>query len=160
MQTKVRGWFLVAGLLIILTAGVLAGCAPKVDWDLTVTSGGSTALVLSHSDLAGMEQVELNDILMERSEGEDTIESWSGVPLTAILEKAGANTDPDLIVALAADGYAVEIPRDELVDGIVALKHNGEWLLKDDPDQGPIRFVFPKTPANRWVFQLKEIQVP
>ena len=117
-------------------------------------------MVLSYKDLTGMEQTELNDILMERSEGEDTIESWSGVPLVDVLAKAGVNTDPDLIVALAADGYAVEIPRDELVDGIVALKHNGKWLMQDDPEQGPIRFVFPKTPANRWVFQLAEIQIP
>ena len=65
-----------------------------------------------------------------------------------------------LIVALAADGYAVEISRDELTDGIVALKHNGEWITKDDPEHGPIRFVFPNTPANRWVFQLQEIQIP
>ena len=161
MKSKLSRLSLVAILLLAIAASILTGCGvPNEDWDLTVTSGGSTALVLSYKDLAGMEQTELNDILMERSEGEDTIESWSGIALVDVLEKAGVNTDPDLIVALAADGYAVEIPRDELAGGIVALKHNDKWLMQDDPDQGAIRFVFPNTPANRWVFQLTEIQIP
>ena len=45
------------------------------------------------------------------------------------------------------------------MDGIVALKEKGEWIAEADPDHGPIRLVFPHTPANRWVFQIQEIQV-
>ena len=46
-----------------------------------------------------------------------------------------------------------------MVDGIVALQQAGEWITKTDPDAGPIRLVFPETPANRWVFQVTEIVV-
>jgi hypothetical protein len=63
------------------------------------------------------------------------------------------------ITSVAGDGYAIEISKDELQDCIVALKENGEWIAEADPDHGPIRMVCPHTPANRWVFQLQELQV-
>jgi hypothetical protein len=43
----------------------------------------------------------------------------------------------------------------------VALKSGGEWIVDvpEEEGKGPIRLVCPETPANRWVFQLQEIQV-
>jgi DMSO/TMAO reductase YedYZ molybdopterin-dependent catalytic subunit len=113
---------------------------------------------MSYADLVAMPQVELKDILMEKSVGEDTVGSWSGVSLAEILNKAGAGTFAS-VTAVAADGYAIEVSQGELEGGIIALKENGEWIATADPDHGPIRMVTPHTPANRWVFQLAEIQV-
>ncbi len=147
---------------IVLLAVGLAGCGgvPKVDWELAVTGAVSTPLSLSHSELAGMELVDLNDILMEKSLGEDIVTSWSGVPLETILNQAGAG-DYVSITAVAADGYAIEISKDETLSAIVALKSQGEWIVNvaEEEGKGPIRLVCPETPANRWVFQLQEIQV-
>jgi DMSO/TMAO reductase YedYZ molybdopterin-dependent catalytic subunit len=147
--------------LVLIVVGLIAsGCGtPKVDWVLGVDGEVSTPLALSFDELAKMPQTELNDILMQRSRGEDTVESWSGVALTEIMEKAGASADMTGITAIAADGYAIEVSLDELQDGIVALKQNGEWIAESDPEHGPIRLVTPKTPANRWVFQLAGIEV-
>jgi hypothetical protein len=72
---------------------------------------------------------------------------------------AGAPEDFSTITATAADGYAIEISKDEMADGIVAIKQSGEWITKVDVGAGPIRLVFPDTPANRWVFQIIEIKV-
>jgi DMSO/TMAO reductase YedYZ molybdopterin-dependent catalytic subunit len=150
--------------LIALLLGVgLAGCgggAPKVDWELKITGAVSTPLTLSYSDLVEMEQIDLNDVLMEKSLGEDVVTSWSGVPLEMILNQAGAG-DYGSITALAADGYAIEISEDEAQGAIVALKSSGEWIVNvaEEEGKGPIRLVCPETPANRWVFQLQELQV-
>ncbi len=95
---------------------------------------------------------------MEKSLGEDTTGDWSGVSLEELLAKAGAGEYVS-ITAVAGDGYAIEISKDELQDAIVALKENGEWIAEADPDHGPIRLVSPHTPANRWVFQLMALQV-
>jgi DMSO/TMAO reductase YedYZ molybdopterin-dependent catalytic subunit len=130
-----------------------------VDWELGVSGNVATPLTLSYADLAEMPQTDLEDILMEKSVGEDTTGSWSGVWLADILGDAGASAEYASITAIAADGYAVEISSEETQDGIVALKENGEWIAEADPDHGPIRLVFPHTPANRWVFQIQEIQV-
>ena len=147
-------------LVAILLVLVLASCggAPDVDWTLGVSGAVSTPLALSYADLAEMPQTELSDILMEKSLGEDTTGDWSGVTLEEILTQAGA-AEYVSITAVAGDGYAIEISKDELEGAIVALKENGEWIAEADPDHGPIRMVCPYTPANRWVFQLMELQV-
>lgn len=161
MKHKPIVFSLIALLTILLVTG-LAGCgggAPQVDWELKISGAVGKPLTLNYSDLAKMPQTELNDVLMERSLGEDTVGSWSGVNLEEVLKQAEASSDLASITALAADGYAIEIARDELQDAIVALKENGEWIATADQEHGPIRLVCPHTPANRWVFQLQEIQV-
>lgn len=135
------------------------GSTPKVDWKVTISGEVARPQVVTYSELADMPQNELKDILMNKSVGEDQVGSWSGVLLADLLEKAGAADDFSTIMAVAVDGYAIEIIRDELETAIVALKEEGEWIHTADPDHGPIRLVCPQTPANRWVFQLVEIQV-
>ena len=152
-----KKWFVVLSLLAVLLAGCGAA-APKVEWTLGVSGSVSTPLSLSFADLAGMPQAELTGILMEKSLGEDTTGDWSGVALTDLLAKAGAGEYVS-ITAVASDGYAIEISKDELQDAIVALKENGKWIAESDVDHGPIRLVCPHTPANRWVYQVTELQV-
>ena len=149
---------LVLGMLAGVTM-LLAACgAPKVDWTLTVDGAVATPLTLSYADLAASPQVDLTDILMQKSLGENETASWSGVPLEEILTQAGA-AEFASITATAADGYAIEISRDELQDAIVALKKDDTWITKAEPDKGPIRLVCPETPANRWVFQVQTLTV-
>jgi DMSO/TMAO reductase YedYZ molybdopterin-dependent catalytic subunit len=148
-------------LLAVLLVVSLAGCggAPKVDWDLTVSGAVDNPLTLSYSELAKMPQTDLTDVLMQKSLGEDEVGSWSGVAVEEIFKQAGASSDYPSVTALAADGYAIEISKDEVQGAIVALKKGDEWITKAEPDKGPIRIVCPETPANRWVFQLEELQV-
>ncbi|MDY6846374.1 MAG: molybdopterin-dependent oxidoreductase [Chloroflexota bacterium] len=155
-SVSISKWVLLICIPLLLTA---CGGTPKVEWDLSVSGDVDNPMTFSFSELAEMEQVDLNEVLMEKSRGEDEIRSFSGVPLDLILEKVGAPDDISTITAIAGDGYAIEITKDELVDGIVALKQSGEWIVDVDPDAGPIRLVFPTTPANRWVFQIAELIV-
>ncbi len=145
-------------LLLVLGLAGCGGGAPDVDWTLGVSGAVSRPLSLSYAELAGMPQTDLKDIFMDKSLGEDTTGDWSGAALAEILTKAGAGEYVSVTV-VAADGYAIEISKDELQDAIVALKENGKWIAQADPDHGPIRLVCPHTPANRWVFQLVELQV-
>jgi DMSO/TMAO reductase YedYZ molybdopterin-dependent catalytic subunit len=152
--------FVCFALLIFLSAGLTAcSSAPNVEWQLAVTGEVDNPIIFTYKELADMPQVDLTDVLMEKSRGEDEIRSFSGVELAVILEMAGAKEDFSSITAKAADGYAIEISPDEMVDGIVALKDGDDWIVKSDPNAGPIRLVFPTTPANRWVFQVNEIVV-
>ncbi len=154
-----RRWILfVLGIAILLILTACGSGTPDVDWELSITGDVSQPQTYSFTDLAGMEQVDLNEILMEKSTGEDEVTSWSGVSLEVLLTEAGAG-DFATLTALAADGYAIEIPAGETSDAIIALKDNGEWIADVTPDKGPIRLVTPDTPANRWVFQVTEIQV-
>jgi DMSO/TMAO reductase YedYZ molybdopterin-dependent catalytic subunit len=155
-----------AVVLLVAMMVALAGCgagggpqAPQVDWTLTVEGEVDSPLTLSYADLAGMEQVSLKEILMQKSHGEDTVDDWEGVPLTTIFEQAGVREGASGITAVAADGYAIMISMADLEDGIVALRTNGEWIATADEDHGPVRLVLPNKPANHWVFQLTSIVV-
>ncbi len=147
--------------IILLAAILLSACgsAPKVDWNLTFSGDVSNPMEVSYQELSKMEQTDLSEILMDKSIGEDEITSWSGVLLETLLEQAGAVEDFVSITAIAGDGYAIEITSDEAAGAIVAMKEGEDWIQNIDPDSGPIRLVCPETPANRWVFQLQEIQV-
>jgi DMSO/TMAO reductase YedYZ molybdopterin-dependent catalytic subunit len=156
MQSKCH-WILILGLglLIALTA---CGGAPKVEWTLEISGALDTPLTLDYGTLVQLQQVDLTDVLMQKSLGEDEVASWSGPALDEIFKKAGVG-EYSTVTATAADGYAVEITRDELQGAIVALKKDGKWITEVEPDKGPIRLVCPETPANRWVFQIQKIQV-
>lgn len=148
-------------LLILLLTVILTACSgtPKVEWELTISGAVSNPTVFTYDDLVDLPQTALNNILMEKSRGEDEIRSFSGVEIALILEKTGAPDNFSTITAIAADGYAIEITSDEMTDGIVALKDGGDWIVNVEPEAGPIRLVFPGTPSNRWVFQVNEIVV-
>lgn len=150
-------WTLLLALVMLFSLAACSG-APKVDWELSISGDVDTPLTFTYSDLAGMEQVSLDEIMMEKSTGEDEITSWSGVSLDSLLEQAGAG-EFATITAVASDGYAIEITADELPGAIIALKESGEWIAEVNPDKGPIRLVTPETPANRWVFALTELQI-
>jgi DMSO/TMAO reductase YedYZ molybdopterin-dependent catalytic subunit len=151
--------FIIAGALSVLALTGCGGGAPSVDWELQVTGDVGNPTTLTYKDLAKMPQVDLSDVMMEKSTGEDEPTSWSGVPVSEIFKQAGAPDAFATVTAVAADGYAIEITYDEMSGAIIALKDRGEWIAEVTPDKGPIRLVCPQTPGNRWVFQLTELQV-
>jgi DMSO/TMAO reductase YedYZ molybdopterin-dependent catalytic subunit len=149
---------LLAFLLVSLSA---CSGGPKVDWDLKISGAVGNPLTLGYNELTDMPQIELSEVLMEKSMGEDEVTSWSGVALREIFERAEVDPDYVSVTATAADGYAIEISKDELQGAVVALKRGAEWIVDvpEEEGKGPIRLVCPETPANRWIFQLQEIQV-
>ena len=151
---------LVAAVLLVAGCGGAAGPqAPEVDWTLNVEGEVGKSLALSYADLAAMEQSSLSQVLMQKSRGEDTVNDWEGVSLSAIMEQAEAVPAASRITAMAADGYAIMIPMADLENAIVALKMDGDWITTSDPDHGPIRLVVPNKPSNHWIFQLEMIVV-
>ena len=94
-NAKIVSLIIAIFLATLLVTG-LAGCgsqAPKVDWELEISGAVNKPLTLNYSDLAKMPQTDLKDILMEKSLGEDTVGSWSGVPLEEILKQAEASSN-------------------------------------------------------------------
>ena len=156
---RYKKWiFLGLAVVLLLSLTACGPGIPKVEWELKISGDVQTPLAFTYDNLASREMVDLTEILMAKSVGEDEVTSWSGVDLSSLLSEAGAD-DFATITVIAVDGYAIEISADELTDGIIALKDSGEWIAEVSPDKGPLRLVTPDTPANRWVFQVVEIQV-
>jgi DMSO/TMAO reductase YedYZ molybdopterin-dependent catalytic subunit len=148
-----------AALLVAACSGGGASGAPQVTWELKISGAVGKPLTLSYADLAKSPQTTLRDVVMQKSAGEPTLTSWTGVALSELLKRAQAPGEFTGATVIAADGYGIEITKDELEGAIVALKDDKDWITKTDPDHGPIRLVCPHTPANRWVFQLQEIKI-
>jgi DMSO/TMAO reductase YedYZ molybdopterin-dependent catalytic subunit len=79
-------------VLLIVFSAALTACssAPNVDWELEVSGAVDNPTVFTYKELADIPHVDLTDVLMEKSRGEDEIRSFSGVELAVILEMAGA----------------------------------------------------------------------
>jgi DMSO/TMAO reductase YedYZ molybdopterin-dependent catalytic subunit len=138
---------------------------PALAEDLSVTGQVQHELQLSQADLARMATVHVT------ARDHDKTHDYEGVPLQAVLDKAGTASGKklrglhmrDFLLARARDGYAVVFSLAEIDPGLageqvlVVFKQDGKPL----PDgQGPVRLVVPgdKKPA-RWVRMLKSLTV-
>jgi len=140
---------------------LLSGCGgvPRSDWQIEISGHVGNPRTLRFAELAAMPSVELKDVAMDTTDKEGSTDSWAGPAVADLLRAAQAAEDLTGVTAVSADGYAVRITADELTDAIVALKRNGEWIVRADPDHGPLRLVCPHAPANRWPYQLVGIEV-
>jgi len=152
-------WVIALALLAALAAGCSQGAnAPKVEWTVKISGAVSKPLELSYADLAKRDQVALENIVMRKSQGEDTTNTWEGPALDPILQEAGISAKATGVTAIAADGYAIQMTLADLNKAIIALKQDGQWIA-DDKDHGPIRLVAPDKPANHWLFQITDLVV-
>jgi hypothetical protein len=90
----------------------------------------------------------------------DGVTKFEGVSAKALLASTG--TDGTTIKASAADGYAVEIPREDLEKAIIAYKMNGARL---DEQFGPYWIIYnydsglnDEVHHGRSVYQLKALE--
>jgi len=118
--------------LLVLALFLFNACssAPEVDWTLTISGEEIQSMSFSFSDLVDMPQIDLSEILMNKSVGDDEIASWSGVSLEFLFKKAGVTPGFSTATVIAADGYAIEITQTQLKDAIIALQKQGEWIQK------------------------------
>jgi DMSO/TMAO reductase YedYZ molybdopterin-dependent catalytic subunit len=124
---------------------------PVVDvdsWTLTVDGDVEEELSLTFAELTRMDVVE-RDITMtcvSNEVGGNLVGSarWLGVPLRAVLDRAGIGQGADQILSTAVDGFTISTPLDVALDGrnaLVAFGMNGEPLPREHGF--PVRLVTP-----------------
>jgi DMSO/TMAO reductase YedYZ molybdopterin-dependent catalytic subunit len=160
-------WTVAALALIIYMGGAaLLVLAAPPDAKLTVGGDVSTPLVLSDADIAAFGEQTVN---VTDEKGNPV--TYSGVPVAAILAKAGAPLGKSLrgpnmalgVVAKANDGYEVLFPLTEFdpafSDRTVLLvdQRGGKPL---DAREGPLRLVVPGDQRHaRWVRGITSLDV-
>jgi DMSO/TMAO reductase YedYZ molybdopterin-dependent catalytic subunit len=155
-------------LCAVVSSLVLVGCAgaggggasgaPKVDWKVSISGAVSKPLTLTYADLAKRPQTTLTDVVMRRSQGEETKNAWTGPALADIFKDAGISAKAAKVTCIAKDGYAMEMTMGDLNKAIIALKQDDKWI-DTDAKSGPVRMLAPEKTANFWVGQLVEIKV-
>ncbi len=123
---------------------------PVVDvegWTLTIDGDVEQEVTLTFEELAGMEVVE-RDITMtcvSNEVGGNLLGGarWLGVPLSAVLERAGIDcTGADQVLSTSDDGFTLSTPLDVALDRtLVVFGMNGEPLPREHGF--PVRLVTP-----------------
>jgi hypothetical protein len=136
--------------------------APASAADGTLELLGSVAMPATH-DLAALQAMPAT-VIETSTMWTDGVTRFEGVAAKALLESAGATGET--VMATAADGYAVEIPRAEFEKAIVAYSMDGALLT---PDQfGPYWIIFDydgdaavndETHQGWSVYQLKSLEL-
>ena len=127
-------------------------------WRLRVSGKGVTnPLALTYEELSQFSMVKKRALLICSGFFYDYLE-WEGVPLEALLEKAGAR-DYARVTFTSVDGYTADFKKSEVQAGfiMVALKGNGVPLPR--AHGFPARVVAEDVFGNRWVKYLAGITV-
>ena len=140
----------------------VTGAPQDVDlakWRLALSGAGLVSpKALTYQDLQGMPTVTRRAILICPGVFADYAE-WQGVPLEAVLARAGLSASWSRISFVSLDGYQEQFTRDEVHSHLLflALKVNGQVLPRDHGF--PIRLVAVDLYGGRWVKWIKEIRV-
>jgi DMSO/TMAO reductase YedYZ molybdopterin-dependent catalytic subunit len=123
------------------------GPNPKYDlatWDFTVFGGVDNRLRLTWDELMALPQKEVTTDIhcVTRWSKLDTV--WRGVPVSAVLERAGVMKDVTHVMAYSDGGYTTNMPLEVALDDDVLLAHTyaGEPLEREHG--APLRLLVPK----------------
>lgn len=127
-------------------------------WRLTVSGpGAKSPLSLSYDDLRGMPTIKKRAILICPGFFYDYLE-WEGVPLSALLEKAGVE-DFQVVNFTSVDGYIASFRKDEVSTHLVLVATKGNGVPLPRAHGFPARVVAEGIFGGRWVKYLAKIEV-
>jgi sulfoxide reductase catalytic subunit YedY len=128
------------------------------DWRLSVTGPAVTRrLALTYEDLGAMPTVKRRAILICPGFFWDYLE-WEGVPLAALLEKAGV-TDFKKVIFTSVDGYSGSFTKAEADAHLIMVATRGNGVPLPRAQGYPARVVAEDVYGSRWVKYLQEIRV-
>jgi DMSO/TMAO reductase YedYZ molybdopterin-dependent catalytic subunit len=126
------------------------------DWRLRVHGRVATPLELDADALAGLGIVE-REAVLDCTSGWAMRTTWTGVPLTAVLESAGAEPGATFVNVRSITGWMVPLERDDLADALLATHVAAERLPA--ANGAPLRLVVPRRRGLDWVKWVAEIEV-
>ena len=125
-------------------------------WRLTVSGKGvSSPLSLTYDQLSKLPMVKKRVLLICPEFFYDYLE-WEGVPLQALLEKAGVG-DYARVVFTSVDGYRSDFKKAEVQTGLIMVALKGNGVPLPVPHGFPARIVAEGVYGGRWVKYLTSI---
>ena len=131
----------------------------KVDpnsWMLKVTGAVTTPLALSYKDVLDLSTSELTSTL-DCTGGWYTMQTWRGIPLTELLDRAQLRPEAKGIILRAVADYTAPFTLTQAQEILLAT-HVGEEVL-NHVHGFPLRAVVPSRRGWHWVKWMTEIEV-
>jgi DMSO/TMAO reductase YedYZ molybdopterin-dependent catalytic subunit len=140
-------------------SGLKAGLPDDMDYQITIT-GGNSPLTLTYKDLRAMDFTEINNASTVNSAGTVTIGTYAGVPMMAILDKAGLPQGNVSFKVSAPDGYTKLYTMEQMQSSILGLKVNDTAMTNNINDKGKsIRMIVPGETNDMWMKMPVKIEV-
>ncbi|MBL4807641.1 MAG: hypothetical protein JKY31_10180 [Rhodobacteraceae bacterium] len=158
------------GPIILTVSGAIENHnrgASDPDFDKFFTYNDVEFTAAAQFDFAGLSALDVVDISADFPMG-GSVHSFSGPTLWSVLNAAGVDMDSNpLIIMRALDGYAIEVPLDELVDAGAVIAHSRDGNMFALGDYGPTQIVFPRAERedladmndDRWIWSIFHIHV-
>jgi DMSO/TMAO reductase YedYZ molybdopterin-dependent catalytic subunit len=128
------------------------GLPDTLDYQITVTNGTNSPLTLTYKDLKAMDFSQIVDATTVNSAGTRTTGTYSGVPMMAILNKAGLPQGNLTFVVTASDGYTKFYSMDQMQKSILGLKVNDTAMTTNINDKAKsIRMIVPDETNDMWI---------
>jgi len=124
-------------------------------WRLRVGGQVNVPFELTYQDLLAL-PVDEKDVTLDCTLGWYTVQTWRGVPLLALLERAGTDREPASVRLESVTGYSHVLPFNEAKEILLATHVSGETL---EHNHGfPVRAVVPSRRGWFWVKWLAKIE--
>ena len=132
---------------------------PLIDpagWRLRVHGLVATPLELDADALAAL-GIEEQDAVLDCTSGWAMRTTWTGIPLSTVLEAAGADPGATFVNVRSVTGWMVPLEREDLADALLATHVAGARLPA--ANGAPMRLVAPRRRGLDWVKWVAEIEV-
>jgi len=125
-------------------------------WRLRVSGHVERELVLSYEDILAL-RAGSRQALLDCTGGWYTVQRWSGVPIVALLERAGVREGARSLITRSATGYSRRFPLARAGELLLATHVEGEPLSA--AHGAPARLVAPGYRGYCWVKWVVELEV-
>jgi molybdopterin-dependent oxidoreductase-like protein protein len=132
---------------------------PQIDpdlWRLRIHGEVERETVLSYEEILTLGGT-VRQATLDCTGGWYTIQRWSGVPVAALLEKAGYKDGTRSLLFRSATGYSRRFSIEE-ADGLLLATHVGDETLSTGHGY-PLRLVAPGRRGYGWVKWISEVEV-
>jgi DMSO/TMAO reductase YedYZ molybdopterin-dependent catalytic subunit len=118
-------------------------------YSIEITGGTNGPVILSYADIKALGLVRKDKVVHPGSNGLNVTDDYVGVPLLAVIEKAGLPAGAHAYNVTGLDGYSAVYDQTKADNGVIVLKKNGTALADDITD--PITLILPGGPFCHWV---------
>src|SRR3989441_3500810 len=140
------------------------GDVPRVDthaWTFVVSGLVDRPFKLSYDELLALPRKTVRCDIHCVTRWSRLDNTFEGVAVQLLLQRAGARPDAQYCLVLAAQGFTRNLPLADLdrPDNLIALKHDGEWLTPEHG--GPARLLVPHLylwKSAKWVRGLELLE--
>ncbi len=132
---------------------------PRVDsgrWRLRIHGEVESETVLSYEEVLALGGA-VRRATLDCTGGWYTVQRWSGVPVAALLERAGIKGDVRSLLFRSATGYSRRCPLED-ADDLLLATHVGDEVLSAGHGF-PLRLVAPGHRGYAWVKWVSEVEV-